>query len=101
MWEIREDYDPDERGRYGMRDDDAEEAYMEGYEKGCEHGYRKAMKEAQKERDYEKMGMRNDYPTYHGGSNKRVFYRDDMDDMDDMDERMGYRRRRDSRGRYM
>lgn len=103
MWEIREDYDPDERRGSGYRNEGSQD-YDEGFEDGCEHGYKEAMKKMRM------MGMRQGgQGRYSGGANYRMGmppyvspymgYRDEEDDDYEMQERRG--RRRDSRGRYM
>lgn len=86
IWQIRQSEAPD---RYDM--DYRKPKYetdeeMEAYECGYEEGYADAMKEVKGEH----MGFRGRM-----GSRTRTSYR-----MDDEDE-MGYRRSRDSRGRYM
>lgn len=81
IWQIRQS---DEPSRYGMdyKKYDSEEE-MEAYECGYEEGYGDAMRQVSGEHMGSRMGYRNRMENHMDGG--------DMD----------YRRRRDSRGRYM
>lgn len=66
----------------------------EAYEEGCEHGYKKAMREMESDGYHERRGN-----VTHYGAGGRILYREEPEWDDDGD--VEYRRRRDSRGRYM
>lgn len=86
LWEIREDYEPNESYRHGGKSKSYEDAFEEGYE--C--GFGDAMRKVEEEKYGSRMGYRSDrsYP--------RMNMRDEMEE----DDRMGERRRRRSNGRY-
>lgn len=67
---------------------------MEAYEEGCEHGYKKAMREMEADGYHERRGN-----VTHYGAGGRILYREEPEWDDDGE--IVYRRRRDSRGRYM
>lgn len=97
MWSILEEGRDDYGRRFGMRSEEAEEAYREG----CKHGYEKAMREI-RERGAMRYGERSredyDYSGRVETGERRMFppYLPEVLDGDDM----GERRRRRANGRF-